>query len=54
MAQEQEREVRQFKADRKPQRRRGSEGLTIDDKGKIVRDDSWLHPSADVKPKKNK
>jgi hypothetical protein len=50
---EQEREVRQFKANRKPQRKRGSEGLLIRD-GKTVRDDSWLHPSAEVEPKKNK
>jgi hypothetical protein len=50
MMAEQEPKVRQFKANRKPQRKRGREGLMIDDKGKIIRDDSWLHPQAEVKP----
>lgn len=46
---EQEPEVRQFKANPKPQRKRGSEGLLMH-KGKVVRDDSWLHPATQVKP----
>jgi hypothetical protein len=51
---EQEREIREFIAKPRPQQRRGSEGLMTDKDGKVIRDDSWLHPSADIEQIKKK